>query len=168
MFYHSNRIMFIPTEEKELEEEPESVKSETEDLIPVTVPDDVNIHESKVLSTCDDIELDNNKDNDLSTMEEHAENGLVINESAIAQSSLESAEKMLSERSIVSPELDSMPSDSYNNSEIQFLERVDNTGIAYHVVNPCEDMESSESVEQKESSEESVVPNHDNSSEFRI
>nr|XP_043635685.1 protein SCAR2-like [Erigeron canadensis] len=145
-------------EEKELEEEPESVNSETEDLIPVTIQDDVNIHESKVLSTCDDIELDNNEDNDLSTTEEHAENGLVIDESAIAQNSLESAEKMPSEQPIVSPELDSMPSDSYNNPEIQFLERVDNTGIAYDVDNPCEDMESSESVEQKESSEQSVVP----------
>ncbi|PWA86462.1 hypothetical protein CTI12_AA140520 [Artemisia annua] len=127
--------------EKELKErEAESLNLESKDLTPIFVPADVDNSESKGLevdsgeSETEDVscDVDENEDNGLCT----TENGLVINESI---------EKDSTEHSLISPELDSVPSAYHNHSNVDDLDGAST------------EKEAIESGEKKESSEQPVV-----------
>ncbi|KAI3677696.1 hypothetical protein L6452_36962 [Arctium lappa] len=138
--------------------EPESVDSETKD---------VDSDENKGLSTCENPELDGkevefinseteavtfavkkNEEHGLSTAE------LVVNESGVVQNSNESVEKKeLSEISVISPELDSVP--SYDHSNIQFLDGIHNPSSATCSELNANDVDNPSA--KKESSEQPVI-----------
>lgn len=134
--------------------EPESVTYETKD---------VDGNENKDLSTCENPELDGKEvefidsetENVTFAVEKNEEDGLstaelVIDESGFGQNSNESVEKKESrEISVISPELDSVP--SYDHSNNQFLDGIHNSSPATcselnenNVDNPSAKKESSE------------------------
>ncbi|KAJ0699522.1 putative SCAR/WAVE family protein [Helianthus annuus] len=127
----------ITEDEKELDDrKPESSSSETKDSSPVSVPD---VYE-------------NNEIKDLPANEEpREEDRLVINDLGIVHNSDESVEK----ESVISPELDSIPSAYYDHSHAQFVEDIHSNGSANDIDEPS--IKSIESDEKKESNEESVI-----------
>ncbi|XP_071716101.1 protein SCAR2-like [Rutidosis leptorrhynchoides] len=140
-------------DKKELEEESKSVNLETNDPIPASVSDDGKDNQSKVLSTREDTELENNEYTELSTAEEHAENGSFINQSGIVQRSSEPVENGSSEQ-------DSTPSASYDHSNTKFIDSIpiQNNGFESDVDKPFAEIIIVEFGEQRQSNGQSVIP----------
>ncbi|KAI3805795.1 hypothetical protein L1987_21681 [Smallanthus sonchifolius] len=135
---------FILEDETEVNErKPESFGSEPKDSFPVPVP--VPVPD----------EFESNELKDLSTSEEPGENGQVINGSGIVHNSDESVEKGSIEESVISPEIDSIPSAYYDHSHIQFLDSIHSNGNENDIDKPSSEL--IESDEKKELSEESVI-----------
>ncbi|XP_071738444.1 protein SCAR2-like [Rutidosis leptorrhynchoides] len=136
-----------PEDRKEMEEESKSV---------YLVTNGVDDNRSKVLSTCEDIQLED-ECTEISTAEEHAENGSVIKQSGVVQNASESVETESSEQSVISPELDSISSASCDHSNVQFPDSIQNNGIEKNVDNSYAEEKPDEFGEQKRSNGQSVI-----------
>ncbi|KAK1412445.1 hypothetical protein QVD17_33706 [Tagetes erecta] len=125
--------------------------------------DEKELNERKAESYCSETKysssvpdgFESNVVKDLSTSEEPAENRWVVNGFGVVHNSDESVEKEFAEESVISPELDSILSESDDHSDVGFLDSIHSNGSQNDKDKPSTAM--IESDEKKEFSEESVT-----------